>query len=233
MTLSELLATATKVELSRGDTAGVCVVCSKETKEGIRIKDTISDNFTGWSYLYQGNCMCPDCYYIFSDQTFRRKSWVVSLEDGFRIFKNDEAVDILFNPPEPPFFVYIAKIGQKQGWLTCLHRVAWNKNRYFLAHEKYDVPILFEKDIAITYFDQVKQAFGYGISKTEMLEGNFSSTTWKKAIQGGYEDFLHKISRNKKNLLWEVIVDVSRKDTESGRERAEVGRATGLLLQYD
>jgi hypothetical protein len=53
MTLSELLATATKVELSRGNTVGVCVVCSKETKEGIRIKDTISDNFTGWSYLYQ------------------------------------------------------------------------------------------------------------------------------------------------------------------------------------
>jgi hypothetical protein len=109
--------------------------------------------------------------------------------------------------------------------------VAWNKNRYFLAHEKYDVPILFERDIAATYLGQVKQAFGYGISKTEMLGGSFSATTWKKAIQGGYEDFLRKIAKNKKNLLWEVIVDVSRKDIESGRERAEVSRTASLLLQ--
>jgi len=231
MTLSELLATATKAELQKGNTVGVCIVCSRETKEGIRVGDTVSDNFTGWSYLYQGNCMCPNCYYIFSDQTFRRKSWVASLNDGFRTFKNDEATDILFNPPEPPFFIYIAKIGQKQGWLTCLHRVAWNKSRYFLAHERYDVPILFERDVATTYLEQVKQAFGYGISKTEMLEGNFSATTWKKAIQGGYEDFLRKIAKNKKNLLWEVIVDVSRKDIESGRERAEVSRTVSLLLQ--
>ena len=143
MNLSKLLLIATNGDIKKGDIAGTCVVCGTETKSGIPLKKMVSDNFTGWNCLFSGNCMCPECAFIFSDQTFRRRSWLAS-ENGFKTFKNDEACSILFSPAAPPFFIHIAKLGQKQTWLRCLHNVANSTNKYWFSHEGYDIPILFE-----------------------------------------------------------------------------------------
>lgn len=210
MTLCELLLKAAKVEPPKGEIKGTCVVCSRETEEGVSLKDCVSGNFTGWSYFFSGNCMCPECAFLFSDQTFRRKSWVASLQE-FKVFKNDEAKQILFNPPEPPFFIHVAKVGQKQTWLSCIHRVAHNPHKYFFSHEKYDVPILFEQHKAEIYIQTIAEAMAKGLTKTELTTGEFSTKTWQKAIEGGYRDFLREVSKFKGDILWEVMVDVFRK----------------------
>lgn len=210
MTLGKLLLEATKGEMLKGNIKGICVVCSNETEQGLPLKECVSDNFTGWSYFFAGNCMCPECAFLFSDQTFRRKSWVASLQE-FKVFKNDEAQQILFNPPEPPFFIHIAKTGQKQTWLTCIHRVAYNPHKYFFSHEKYDVPILFERNKAEMYTHIIAEAMARGLTKTELTTGEFSTKTWQKAIEGGYRDFLREVSKFKGDILWEVLVDVYRK----------------------
>jgi len=208
--LGELLLKATGSTPQTGNTKGVCVVCGAEVNNGIPLKECVSDNFTGWSYFFSGNCMCPECAYLFSDQTFRRKSWVASLQ-GFKVFKNDEAQQILFNPPDPPFFIHIAKTGQKQTWLSCIHRVAHNPHKYFFSHEKYDVPILFEHDRAATYIQIIAEAMAKGLTKTELTTGEFKMKTWQKAIEGGYRDFLRELAKFKGDILWEVLVDVYRK----------------------
>ncbi|MCD6154552.1 MAG: hypothetical protein J7J22_02065 [Candidatus Verstraetearchaeota archaeon] len=210
MNLGELLAVAKKATPPEGNVSGVCVVCCKETNKGFPLKKCISGNFTGWSYLYSGNCMCPECAFLFSDQTFRKRSWVASLS-GFRTFKNDEALEILFSPPEPPFFIHIAKLGQRQTWLSCLNRIASDSHRYFLSHEKYDIPILFERAKAEEFAKDVKRALELGITKSELLTGEFKPKTWKKILQHGKRNFLKELAQRKGDPLWEVIVDVGRK----------------------
>lgn len=192
------------------------MICTRETDGGIRLKDIVSGNFTGWSEFLAGECICPECAYIFNDAQFRRRSWVASA-DGFKTFKNDEARDILFNPPEPPFFISIAKRGQKQSWLSCLRRVAHNRNRYFFSHESYDIPIFFNKTEAEKMIKEVVEALEKGITKTELLTMQFKPATWKKAFEGGYAGFLKEITIHKGKTLWEVMVDVARLDTKAGR----------------
>lgn len=224
MNLPTLLVLSNKPKLRQGNIIGTCVLCSQTTESGIRSKDVISGNFTGWGYFYSGNCFCPICAYLFTEHTFRRKSWVVS-RDEFRIFKNDEALDIILDPPNPPFFIYLAKIGQKQSWLTSLHKVSQSREIYFIAHEKYDVSIPIKRSEAAGFAENAKIALDYGITKTELLRGEFHPRTWRLAIEGGYESFLNELKRHKKNLTWEVIVDVT-------RGRAKNNKAAGDSLQH-
>ena|GEM_PF-1063039 len=210
LTLGELLLKATNRKSPAGNINGVCVVCERYTEKGVPLKECVSDNFTGWSNFFSGNCMCPECAFLFSDQTFRRKSWVASIH-GFHTFKNDEALQVLFNPPEPPFFIYIAKAGQKQSWLSSIHRIAYDSSKYFFSHERYDVPILFEKKKAEQYITAIEKAMSYGISKTELTTVEFKMKTWQKAYEEGYHDFLKKLTKFKNDILWEVLVDVFRR----------------------
>lgn len=210
MNLSKLLLIATNGDIKKGDIAGTCVVCGTETKSGIPLKKMVSDNFTGWNCLFSGNCMCPECAFIFSDQTFRRRSWLAS-ENGFKTFKNDEACSILFSPAAPPFFIHIAKIGQKQTWLRCMNSVANNPNQYWFSHENYDIPILFEKNKAQLYLNMALAALDMKITKTELRTGEFKPKTWTMAYEKGCQDFLRDLSKFKRDPLWEVIVDVARR----------------------
>jgi len=211
LTLGKLLLLARQDEPQVGDISGTCVLCSRPTEQGQPIKKVVSNNFMGWASFLSGNCFCPECAYLFSDQTFRKKSWVASPTGGFVAFKNDQAQEALFNPPEPPFFVYIAKMGHKQAWLSCLHRVGHNPNRYWFAHEAYDVPILFERQQATEYAQLVAEALEFGLNKTELRTGQFKMKSWEKAYQQGRADMLRRLGALKGDPLWEVIVDVARK----------------------
>jgi len=216
MNLCELLVRANKFQPQNGGITGICVLCGKETNYGFKAKDVVSNNFSGWGYMYSGNCFCPVCAYLFSDQVFRHKSWVAS-EKEFQTFKNDEALKVLLNPPEPPFFIYIAKIGQKQSWLSCLHKVAQSRKNYFIAHEKYDVAIPIQRSEAAKFAKNAQLALDYGITKAELLSGEFHPKTYRLALEGGHESFLNELKGYRKNLTWEVIVDVSRGGTKNSQ----------------
>ncbi len=211
LTLGKLLLLARQDEPQVGDISGTCVLCSRPTEQGQPIKKVVSNNFMGWPSFFSGNCFCPACAYLFSDQTFRKKSWVASVSGGFRIFRNDEAQEILFNPPQAPFFIHIAKRGQKQTWLSCLNRIASNPNRYWFSHESYDIPILFERERAREYAKWVDEALEFGLTKTELISGQFKPKSWEKAYKQGRADMLRRLGALKGDPLWEVIVDVARK----------------------
>ena len=207
MTLGKLLSLATGRKIE-GIRRGVCIVCSEFTEYGV--EPPVSNNFMGWNQFFTGNCMCPECAVLFSDQTFRKKSWVAS-PGYFETFKNDQALQILLNPPPPPFFIYIAKIGQRQSWLSCLRLVASNPNRYWFSHENYSSPIFFERERAEVFAEMARQGLNMGIPKSELTKAEFSAQTWKKVLKNGDTDFLYSLGKNKNDPLWEVIVDVSRK----------------------
>jgi len=106
--------------------------------------------------------------------------------EGFLILDKNEKKKILYNLPEPPFFFHIAMIGQKQPWVECIHDVAFSMRSFYFSHENYG-KVYFEKDKFYQFFLK----------------------TWENAIKYNFEDLLKKIEKCKKNLLWEVCVDVN------------------------
>lgn len=213
MTLGELLAKARGEQPERGTIAGECMVCGQHTDCGFRGKETVSDNFSGWNRFFAGDCVCPECRYLFRDQTFRKKSWVASTVGGFRTFSGAEdreaRLQAILEPPEPPFFIYVARAGQRQSWLCCLHRIATSRDCFFIAHEDYDVPVLVDRKTATEYANLVRRAVELKITKTELKSGQFNLGTWKRALKGQYEDLLRAIAGYKGNILWEVMVHVA------------------------
>lgn len=208
LTLGELLLKATRRAPPAGDVKGTCVMCSKETSSGLPIQKVVSSNFNGWSYMFAGDCFCPECAFLFSDQTFRRKSWVASVEGGFQVLDREGRLECLFEPPDPPFFIYFSTRGQRQSWLSCLHYVAMNKERYVFAHEDYDIPILFRRDLAEIYARDAAEALALKIGRSEIVSCEFKPASWKKALQAGKSEWLRDLGERKGNPLWEVIARV-------------------------
>ena len=207
-TLPELVIKAKSQDLllPKKPVNGKCILCSKETEQGHRIKDTLSGNFTNWPMLSKGNCVCPTCYTFFKDQTHRRKSWIVT-EKEFRVLDKEEKKAILWNVPDPPFFIHIAHTGQKQPWITCIHKVAYSKNKFYFTHENFG-EIFFERQKAEHFRTLIKEALSRKITKTELLT-QFRMKTYEKAWKDGFEDLLEEIKKHRKNLLWEVIVTLA------------------------
>lgn len=213
MTLGELLALARREEPEKGTIVGQCMVCQRGTEHGFRGRDTVSDSFSGWNKWLAGDCVCPSCRYLFRDQVFRKKSWVASA-GVFRTFSGQEdreaRLRAILEPPEPPFFIYVARVGHRQSWLSCLHRVASNREQYFMAHEDYDIPIAVNRARAVEYVNLIRAAQeSLKVTKTELHTGEFRPGTWRRALEAGQEGLLKTLSTRKGDILWEVIVYVA------------------------
>jgi len=207
MTISKLISFHL-TNLVSGDVTGYCIICGNYTAKGLKIKKVLSNSFTAWSTLTHGECICEECASIFADGRFRRKSFVVS-EDNLEFFKNDSAIKILFDPPQPPFFIHIAKAGKKYTFLSLMNNVATNRKSYYFSYEKMDVPVYFKYEKAKEYLFYISEAIKRKVTKTELLQG-FKIKTWERAIKEGFEDLLNQIRKFQKNPLWEVLVDVFR-----------------------
>lgn len=209
MNLGELLIKSRNIEPEKGSIIGRCVMCSLETDNGHAMKKVVSANFMGWNRLFAGGCICPWCAHLFSDQQYRKKYWEASLVEGFKTLERSCVIERLFEPPPPPFFIYVRKAmgGQRQGWLCCINKVAGSRHRFYFAHEAYDVPVWWERSTAEHYRDMVAEALDIGVSKTALVKG-LSLYAWKKANEAGKMELLREINTNIGNPLWEVIVDV-------------------------
>ncbi len=224
LTLPQLVVAARRATPETGTVAGTCVLCQRPMTDGLRLKNVLSGNFTGWSRLYAGEGMCPACAYLFSDQTFRKRSWVASLTGGFRELGPDEVRSVLLDPPEPPWFAYARRQGHRQTWLTCLHRVNYSKQRYWLCHEDLEAPVLVAWAQVHEMCALVDEALARGVTKTELLTGQARTATWRKALEQGGEALLREVARLAGTTAWEVIVRVT---PAPGRAGAEDSRVVG------
>jgi len=177
-----------------GDKKGQCVVCGCTTEKGHKID--FSNNFTAWPDLQAGNVICEYCYALVRDQQYRRKSWVVSKE-GVKFLKKDEILDVLLNPPEPPFGIYITKSGKKQGFLKIINRVNYSRKHYFIAFE--DNLIYVDVELLKRMVEVAKTARSLKFSKTELLQG-------ARTYHWEHEELCGSIEELKNMPLWEVVV---------------------------
>ena len=120
------------LEPQKGNKEGECILCGRHTEHGHEIK--LSDNFTAWNVLQEGEVICEYCYTLVKNQDFRRHSWFLT-EGEVRFLKRDEVLSVLQNPPEPPFVIYITKTGKKQGYLQLINRVNYSRDRYAIAFD--------------------------------------------------------------------------------------------------
>ncbi|CAI1494226.1 conserved protein of unknown function (plasmid) [Thermococcus nautili] len=178
----------------KGDKAGVCVVCGRETKHGHSIP--FSEKFTNWPQLQAGEVICEHCYPLVKNQDFRRHSWVLSKE-GVRFLKRDEVLDVLLNPPEPPFGIYVTKTRKKQGFLRLVTRTNYSRSRYFIAFD--DELIFVDRAVLKEMVEVGRKALELGFTKTELLSG-------PKIAHRVYSDIVKKIEEFRGNPLWEVVV---------------------------
>lgn len=188
-----------------GNIKGICCVCGQKTNEGH--KPCFSDNFTGYSYLTHGDCMCPYCYMFFKDQSFRKKSWVATSE-GVKFLKRLECKDVILNPPEPPFFLYITQTGQRQGWLSAMKLINYNKEKFYISTDW--VGHFLVNMLEVNYIDSLLRILRKEkVSKTALLLGDYNLKLYRKAMEEGWDRLLGEAKNQIKNPLWEVMVYVT------------------------
>lgn len=152
--------------------------------------------------------MCPHCWAVFDNASYRRKSWIAT-SNNFLHIKRQEAIDYLLNPPQPPWYLYISTSGQKQGWLTAIHKVNHGRENFWLSIESQEQPIRTSIRETGSLYEIVKGLMLLKIPKGEMMTGQFSAKSWEKAIKNNTEQLLRSAQKQAKKPIWEVMVYVA------------------------
>lgn len=190
-----------------GGIVGNCVWCGWETEHGLPLR--VSDGFTGYGYFTGGNCMCPACWAFFDDPRLRRKSWVATAA-GISYLTREGVREILINPPDPPWYSYLAKAGKKQGWLAAIHKVNYTREHYWISCEWQGAPLWVRLEEVVAWSALIEALREVKVSKGELLSGQFGAKTYERAIIGGYRELLTEARRQARKPLWEVLVYVTK-----------------------
>lgn len=145
--LSELVAKARNIVPSMGDLTGECAFCGIETIHGH--KPAFGDSFCNAPLLRGGTVICPACWHMNTAEIpgakqsagklyranmwyaresgmglirFPKKDGAPAARDLSMIFDLPERTprQILADPPEPPFAIFLTRSWKKPGWQTML-----------------------------------------------------------------------------------------------------------------
>lgn len=185
---------------------GTCYVCGRQTEHGWA--EAPSDNFTAWSQIYRGTVMCERCRPIFKDRRFRQRSWVATTT-GVQFADPEHRTllwDTLREPPDPPFCVYVTAGGQKQGWISLGIYPSTSRDRYWVGTDWTDRPILIERAWVHDQAPLLDRMRERKTPKQVLLDGQFSSGSWDRAIREGWTDDIEAVLARVGDPRWEVVV---------------------------
>ena len=189
----------------RGNIAGRCVVCGILVEDGLPI--SVSDNFSGWGYFYSGECFCPHCAAFFNDQTLRKRCWVAT-KAGFQFMKKAEVLPFLLDPPDPPFFIYVTKGGQRQGWLSALKLLNYSRERFFVSVDWLDQPVWFGLEDVCQMHHVITELRARKIPKKVIQTADFGMHWTQKALDEDWYWAIEAATKNKNQPEWEVMLYV-------------------------
>jgi len=189
-----------------GNKRGYCCICGEKTNKGHDVP--FSNNFTGYSFLTHGDCVCPYCFTFFKNQNFRKKCWIAT-EKEVLFLKRQECEKYLLFPPDPPFAIYITQSHQRQGWLSGLQFVSFEKERFYILTDFVDVVFANLEWIKKIHF-LIEKLRERKVGKEQLRAGEFSMYIYKKAIQQGWDDLLEEAKKYAKQPLWEVMLYVAK-----------------------
>lgn len=203
MILSNLICKAQGIVPCQGNESGTCVFCGRETEHG-HSKKIISGNFTSWDRLSCGTVVCPECNYVYSSPTYRKKAWVVT-ESTFAEVKRENAKELLLNPPEPPFVIYLTQTWKKQGFVNLMNRVQESKTNYTIGLDYELIEVNTSK--LEEYCTLITDILEKKITKTELGTGKFKAKSYEKL---GYDmKLIEQIKTLAGNPLWNLAIFVS------------------------
>jgi hypothetical protein len=190
-----------------------CVMCSAESDVLKPFKP--SANFTSWDLLASGSGICRSCQDVFSNQEYRRRSWVM-LRDSSNINdkadseekqqrnqffrKAKEVLPFIVSPPKPPFAIYTASTGQKQTFLKLFRVGFFNHSRdpFWICDEDLGL-IHVHASRARELSELASLGFRTFGKKLPLLE-DFSVKDWE------HVELCEQIEIVKGDPLWQLIV---------------------------
>jgi len=191
--------------IKKGNIIGRCVVCGIETKEGLHI--SVSENFSGWGYFYDGECFCPYCAALFADQNFRKRCWVAT-KNEIKFMKKAEILKYLLDLPEPPFFIYVTKGGQRQGWLSAMKYVNYSRKQFFVSCDWIEQPIWMTSIDVAKMHKVIQELRGKKLPKTIISSADFGIYWTQKSMKEGWYKLIKYAIKQKGNPAWEVMLYV-------------------------
>ncbi len=197
---------------------GLCVTCGAPYCAGDRVLPwDPPDSFTEYSDLANpvGEYACDACAGIFArgkDFTQSHTKVIVSQDDLYPCFSNDDVAYWLLNPPEPPFSIFIST--QQQG------HIAWK------------APVSFSRDMILVRYDdkllRIRRAFLLeGIEAAKLLLPELDKRARERAQEKG------KPLRGKLTPLT-LLMDIDRNLTRSthGHFKPDVPELAKESIEY-
>lgn len=201
-TLSKLLCSSRGITPDKGTLTGSCILCGLETECGHKAE--LKDTFTAYDLIQGGTCICPECWHVYNEQMYRKRAWVVT-PSTFTEVKRDSAKELLLNPPEPPFVMYLTQTWKKQGWLNLINRVQESKSNYTIGLDYDLIEVNTEK--LEEYCTLISEILEKKVTKTELSTGQFKAKSYEKL---GYDmELIEKIKTLVGNPLWNLAIFVS------------------------
>lgn len=156
----------------KGSKKGNCIFCMLPTQHGFPLSK-IPKTFTDWNYAYQvpSPVICEYCYSFLRNENVRRKSWVIT-QGQLRFLDRKQVLQVLLEPPQPPFAIYIAIKGKKHGWIRLLNKIATNREQYYIAVD--DNVLYIDRTKLRQYVQLLVEARKTGARKSELEELNMS-----------------------------------------------------------
>lgn len=110
--------------------------------------------------------------------------------------------EVLLDPPEPPFALYLTRGGKRQGWLTLIRYVSWSRERYWVGTDWLERPVQLDRCWVHQVAPLAARLRERKVPVASMLSGSFPPHVWKQALRGGWTSPLYrKLGRRAENVL--------------------------------
>jgi|GEM_PF-1573789 len=189
-----------------GGEAGTCQVCGLATERGHPAR--FSDNFTQGSLLYAGDVICEYCLPLVKTPDFRRRSWVIT-PGAVRFGKLREIGRLVYDPPDPPFALYLTTAGKRYGFLggDAVHAVATSRRVFPVLTDLTTGPVYVWADEAREMAALVRDLLAAGVPRKALMEGLRDMGSVDRLLRSGLPpgETVRRVRWYAQSPAWEIV----------------------------